>query len=351
MNNITTQIALSDRIRLLSLLGDWIQLEENEDLDLAIRRSGMQNAWFTEENVRQSLAAIATNFLEQEKLKDWAEQYKLPENTVPKTVGLIMAGNIPLVGFHDVLAVLIAGHRCLIKPSEKDKYLLPCLAEQLIELEPAMEQYIQFTERLEGFDAVIATGSNNSARYFETYFSKYPNIIRKNRHAVAVLDGEETEEELLALGNDVFQYFGLGCRNVAKLYVPQGYDFDPLLQQLDEYREVVMHHKYKNNFDFNYTMLILNKVPHLSTGCILLKEDELVSSRIACLHYEYYQDEANLFAKLSAKSAEIQCVVSRKLIPGNEFVPFGQAQHPGLTDYADGVDTMAFLNSLFVSES
>lgn len=339
-------IPLPDRIRLLSLLGQWLQENDNESLKQAVRQSTMHNAWFTQENIKNAIRAIATTFLNEDLLGAWVKRYNIPDETDPKTVGLIMAGNIPLVGFHDCLAVLISGHRTQIKLSEKDKYLLPSLMENLIDLEPAMEDYIQFTDKLEDIEAVIATGSNNSARYFETYFGRYPNIIRKNRHAVGVLDGAETEEELKSLGKDVFQYFGLGCRNVAKIYVPENYDFDLLLQQLHEYKDIILHHKYKNNFDYNYTLLILNKTPHLSTGCILLTENEQVSSRIACLHYEYYQNEQDLQNKLAAKKEELQCVVSRKIIPGYPFVSFGEAQQPSLADYADGVDTMTFLTSI-----
>jgi len=198
---------------------------------------------------------------------------------------------------------------------------------------------------LQGLDGVIATGSNNSARYFEAYFGKYPNIIRKNRNAVAILNNKETKEDLAKLGTDIFQYFGLGCRNVAKIYVPEDFDFDQLLEALHEHKEIVMHDKYKNNFDYNYTLIILNSVAHKSNGCILLTEDASLQSRIAQLHYEFYKDEADLNTKLTSVESEIQCVVGQA-VKGWSTIPFGQAQVPGLSDYADGVDTLEFLLGL-----
>ncbi len=336
-----------DRIALLGELGRFLREGGSEDLDLAIRRSCVENGWFTEENVRSALAAIAERMLDADLLSAWAARYPAPKQAA--TIGLVMAGNIPLVGFHDWLCVFVTGHRAMIKLSDKDKRLLPALIKIMGEWEKASWAFTEFVPEntpMQGFDAVIATGSNNTARYFEQYFGKYPHIIRKNRNSVAILDGSETPAELLALGRDVFAYFGLGCRNVSKLYVPENYQFDHLLELWDEYSDLITHHKYKNNFDYNLTLFLLNIVPCLHNGCIILSEDAALASRIACLHYEYYSDSEALSERLRADEAHIQCVVSRHSFPGMETTPFGATQAPGLLDYADRVDVMAFLAHL-----
>ncbi|MFK8101244.1 MAG: acyl-CoA reductase [Saprospiraceae bacterium] len=335
-------MTLNDKITLLTQLGKYLQTD-TEELAAVKHKAYLHNKWFTVANIDKALSAISEAFLQEDKLRAWLKPYKIEDTEKTKTVALVLAGNIPLVGFHDVISVFLAGHRALIKLSEKDKFLLPFLVNQMLKIAPAAAAYFEFTERLQQFDAVIATGSNNSARYFESYFSKYPNIIRKNRSSVAILNGKESSEVLLALGSDVFDYFGLGCRNVSKLYLPQGYDFDALLRALYNYKEVVLHDKYKNNFDYNYTLLILNKIAYEANGCILLTEATSLQSRIACLHYEYYSDEADLAEKLSTKMAEIQCVVGEFSLAQNEVIPMGKAQQPTLSDYADGVDTMQFL--------
>jgi hypothetical protein len=335
---------LSERINLLVALGEYID-QGSEALDAVIQQSYLHNGWFVPENSRKALASIRQAFLQREALEKWVANYSVQENTSDKTVGLILAGNIPLVGFHDVLAVFISGHRAKIKLSEKDKFLLPHLISKMAERDSRISAYLQITEKLNDFDAVIATGSDNTARYFEAYFGKYPNIIRRNRNGVAVLTGEETTEELQALGKDVFQYFGLGCRNVSKLYLPANYKFEPLLEAFHEYREIVLNNKYKNNFDYNYTLIIMNGMPHHSNGCILLTEAESLQSRIAQLHYEYFADADGLRSKLTAHRNDIQCIVSQP-IEGVKTFPFGKAQEPALTDYADGEDTMAFLTAL-----
>lgn len=335
---------LSERIDVLGHLGQYLQ-QGSEQLDAYIQQTYYHNRWFTVENIREAIEAIRTAFLQPAALEKWSAAYPI-DTAKPQNLGLILAGNIPLVGFHDVLCVFIAGHRAKIKLSEKDKFLLKHFVEIMTAQDDRVVPYFEFVERLTDFDAVIATGSNNSARYFDAYFGKYPNIIRRNRNAVAVLSGTETGEQLRALGQDVFQYFGLGCRNVSKLYLPQDYAFEPLLEALHEHNHLVMNDKYKNNFDYGYTLLILNKVPHQANGCILLTEQESLQSRIAQLHYEYYSDQADLAQKLADKREEIQCVVSGTNLTGMATLPFGAAQKPGLTDYADGVDTLAFLTSL-----
>lgn len=309
-----------------------------------MHRTMHHNQWFTVENQKQAVSAISQYFLKEEKLKEWVERYDIPEETRNiKNVGIVMAGNIPLVGFHDMISVFLSGHRAMMKLSDKDSYLLPYLLKLLARIDERTGSYFQFVDTLKGFDAVIATGSNNSSRYFDYYFSKIPSIIRKNRNAIAVLTGDETEEELRALGQDVFQYFGLGCRNVAKIYVPKGYQFEPLMEALHEYREIVLHNKYKNNFDYNFAIQVLNKVPYYSNGCILLIENKSLQSRVGELYFEYYKSQAELEEEIIQREEEIQCVVAKEGVLRRSTLAFGKAQQPELWDYADGVDTMEFL--------
>ncbi len=338
---------LKKRINSLVELGKRLT-PENETLQATVRRTAFHNAWFTEANQWQAIGEIRTHFLSKTKLNNWVKNYRYSEDSPLKTIGLILAGNIPLVGFHDILCVFVAGHKALMKLSDKDPYLMPFILKTLEDVDPETKDYFEIVEgAMKGFDAVIATGSNNSARYFEAYFGKYPNIIRKNRNAVAILRGDETVSDFQLLGKDIFTYFGLGCRNVSKLYLPRGYNFEPLLLALHEdFKDLVLHDKYKNNFDYNFTLLILNKVAYQSNGCVLMRENEGIASPIACLHYEYYDDFAALSEKLKAQSDEIQCVVSKKSIEGLPCFGFGEAQKPSLSDYADGVDTMRFLLSL-----
>jgi hypothetical protein len=336
---------LSERLNALAQLGEHL-LQKDEYLEAVMHRTHYNNAWLTIENQQRAVQAIAEQFLQKEKLEKWVAAYDLPTSTSPKTVGLVMAGNIPLVGFHDLLCVFVAGHRALVKLSEKDRFLLPYLLKLLAKADARTEAYFEITERLQDFDAVIATGSNNSARYFESYFGKVPNIIRKNRNAVAVLDGSESGDDFQALGKDIFRYFGLGCRNVSKLYLPVGFDFQLLLEKLHDYKEIVMHHKYKNNFDYNLAMLMMNRTVYWNNGCVILTEHESIASRIALVHYEYYSDKESLTEKLMAKKKEIQCIVTNQQLAGFETVAFGKAQEPALDDYADGVDTMVFLKNL-----
>ncbi len=302
------------------------------------------NNWFTEENIDLALNSIADNFLDEEKIATWLNNYpgsKDIDFSSPQIVGLVMAGNIPLVGFHDLLCVLFSGNKAMIKLSSKDNILLPFIAERLFEFNPKLKDYIIFTGILKNINAVIATGSNNSARYFEYYFKKYPHIIRRNRGSVSVLTGSESKDDILNLGNDIFEYFGLGCRNVSKLYVPYDYDFTFFLDTLEPYKKIREHGKYMNNYDYNRTILIMNKVPHLASDFLMLSEDERVVSPVASLHYEFYTDENDLKLKLEKQAGEIQCIVG-KFFP----VPFGKTQQPQLWDYADNVDTMKFILSV-----
>ncbi len=336
---------LPERLNLLSQLGAYLR-KGDERLDAVLHRTAHVNLWFTVENQKKAISAIAEHWLTREKLEQWAGRYQIPEPHVPKKVGLVLAGNIPLVGFHDVISVFVSGHRCLIKLSEKDPYLAPYLVKVMVQMNPAAASYFEFVEKLEGFDAVIATGSNNSSRYFEAYFGKYPHIIRKNRNGVAVLTGQESREELIRLGEDIFRYFGMGCRNISRLYVPKGYDFEFLLETLHEFRSIVLHEKYKNNFDYNTAIAMLNKTPYLANGCIILMENDSIVSPIASLYYTTYKDLKEVAEELGARKEEIQLVAAREGILDLPTLSFGQAQQPELWDYADGVDTIDFLTNL-----
>jgi len=305
------------------------------------------NAWFTKDFVYRALLALGES-LREDKLRKWLSAYDFAPKPIhqPVTVGVVMAGNIPAVGFHDFLSVLMSGHRILARLSSDDNKLLPAVAEVLLAIEPGFSNYISFTEgQMKDFDAVIATGSNNTSRYFEYYFGKYPHVIRKNRNGVAVLTGEEPVGSLKILAADVFLYYGLGCRNVAKLFVPQDYNFEPLLKSIEAWQQVNENHKYFNNYEYNKAIFLVNGLRHFDTGNLLTVEDEKFSSPVSVLHYEYYSDPVALRNHLLVNHERIQCVVSEAdFLTG--LVPIGESQSPELWDYADGVDTMAFLRGL-----
>jgi hypothetical protein len=331
---------LEQRIDLLKSLGTYC-LSSEPTWEAAKRKAHAVNGWFIPEFVEEAVRRIVTGYLQPDLLTAWAKRYAVAaENTHPRTVGVVMAGNIPLVGFHDFLSIFISGHRQLIKPSVRDEVLIRHLVEHLTEMDPAVAERVGFAERLNGCDAYVATGSNNSARYFDYYFGKYPSLIRRNRTSLAILTGAETSAELEALADDVCLYFGLGCRNVTQLLVPENYDFPPLLQALRKYDHLAGLTKYKNNYDYQLTLLILNKKYYMTNDSILLTENESPFSPISVLHYRYYRPgEAAAFLK--GQETDIQCVVGRE-----SLLPFGQAQQPRLEDYADGVDTMEFLQGL-----
>lgn len=328
---------LVNRIAAFAALGEKIEnLSSQEVSDLA-NRAQQENGWFTEENVKNSLEGIAF-MLRKEKLKKWVKDYSL-DNEVPKVVGVVMAGNIPLVGFHDLLCVLLAGHFAAIKPSSDDHFLTNTLVGWILEIEPRFKKNIEIREKLNNIDSVIATGSDNTSRYFEYYFRDIPHIIRKNRTSVAVIDGNETADEIRNLGDDIFSYFGLGCRNVSKVFSPQGYDLRELFPQFESFKEHIHHHKYRNNYDYHKSIYLVNKTPHLDTGFLLtVSSDDLVSP-ISVLYHQEYDSNENLKKVLEANEEKIQCVV------GKDHIPFGQAQRPELWDYADNVDTLEFLSN------
>lgn len=300
-----------------------------------------RNGWFVPENTLLSLQKIAENYLDFEKLTQFLNNYEAVK--APKKIGVVMAGNVPAVGFHDALCVLLSGHKLLAKLSKDDTPLMLFLLETLKKLEPAFKDMIQLVERINEADAYIATGSDNTARYFEYYFAKKPHIIRRNRTAVAVLDGHESREDLAELGEDILRYFGLGCRNVSKLYVPPGYDFSKLYEVLEDPRSFYAnHHKFFNNYEYNRSILLVNGTPHYDNGFLMFTESEATVSPLSVVYYQNYQSLPQLMAELDSQKEKIQCIVANpEKLPGS--VPFGQAQSPGLADFADGVDTMVFL--------
>lgn len=330
------------RIMAFIQLGHVLQ-NPDEQLNELIASAKQHNAWFTPQSTAKSVAAIG-DMLNESDLKQWlGETIDSPSKI--HAVGLILAGNIPLVGFHDILCVLASGNKALIKLSSQDKQLIPYILDKLVEIEPAFATQFEFIERLKDFDAIIATGSNNTSRYFDYYFSKVPNIIRKNRNSVAVLNGNESREQLHELGNDIFDYFGLGCRNVSKVYVPKGYKFDTFFESIEDFKSIADHHKYNNNYDYNKSIFLVNMDKHLDNGFLLVKEDERLTSPLAVLYYEEYQNIEDIDKKLVEHSDQIQCIISNANLSMHNFA-FGESQCPALWDYADGVDTMKFLRGL-----
>ncbi|MFD2286573.1 acyl-CoA reductase [Pedobacter petrophilus] len=300
------------------------------------------NAWFTLENIERSILSFS-EMLNDADLAQWFKTASFTSS--PKKVGLILAGNIPMVGFHDVLCVLATGNIALIKLSSSDDQLIKIIIAALINIEPAFENRIEYVERLKDFDAVIATGSNNSSRYFDYYFGKVPNIIRKNRNSVAVLDGTETPEEIKNLGADIFDYFGLGCRNVSKIFYPKGYDIANFYEGIEGYSDIINHFKYQNNYDYNKSIYLVNAAKHFDNGFLLLKEDEHLTSPLAVLFYQEYEELSKVEDQLKASAGQIQCIITKTQLSVQTF-NFGESQHPKLWDYADNVNTIEFLNSL-----
>jgi len=325
---------LQKRIELLGFLGEYLKKDSASYQELRYR-AFMENKWFTPEYVFQSGKLIADHMLNKDQLSNFAAAYGVGEGLKNKTIGLVMAGNIPYVGFHDLLCIFLSGFRQRIKPSSKDSFMIKNLIQTAVSAFPEFENLVVLDEMLKGCDGYIATGSNNSARYFEHYFGKYPHIIRKNRTSVGVLDGTESAEELEALADDIQLYFGLGCRNVTQVLVPEEYDFVPLLTALRKYDHYRDHEKYRNNFDYQLTIAIMNNRFYMSNDSIVLLKNESPFSPISQLHYQYYTDKSAAVAALD--NNKIQCLV------GKGFIPFGDAQKPGLKDFPDGIDTMEFL--------
>lgn len=325
---------LQARINLMCKLGDYI-VSDDADWEEAKHRAFLENPWFIIRFTNHACKQIAESFLQRQQLQQWVKHYAIDDNIESKKVGIVMAGNIPLVGFHDMLCTFISGHKCLLKLSGKDRVLFQAVYNYLLKEEPETAEHILLAENLKNCDAYIATGSNNTSRYFDYYFGKYPNIIRKNRTSVAILNGQETAEELKQLSDDIHLYFGLGCRNVTKIFVPDGYNFEALLDSFKEYLFFEDHHRYKNNYDYQLSLVLLNNIYYMTNGTTLLVENKNIFSPISILHYEYYKPGTDPLPVINEQ--ELQCLV------GNGYNDFGAVQKPSLFDYADGVDTMQFL--------
>ncbi|MBK8682501.1 MAG: acyl-CoA reductase [Bacteroidetes bacterium] len=333
-------MSLKDRIATLAEFGNVI-MQRNDELQELMHEIEMHNRWFTKINQEITLDAFANNFLQTFKMNEWVSNYTINESA-NKQVGLILAGNIPFVGMHDVLSVLISGNTALIKQSSKDALFFPWMYNTINEISDVFKHKMVFTDQLKNFDAVITTGSNNAGKYFEYYFSKYPNIIRKNRTSVAVISEDDNDEELFELGKDVFSYFGLGCRNVSKVFLPEGFEPEKLFRIWEDYRFVIDNNKYKNNYDYNRTLLLLNKTPHIANDFFMMVENEELFSPLATLNYEFYNSPVQLQNYFESQAENLQCIVSN--IPGN--ISYGKSQQPELWEYADKVDTLKFLTML-----
>ena len=350
---------LNNRILAFSKLGDFLSqfttkgIIKNDAIPhndlffdafkMQVERAYEFNGWFTLENVLFSCEGWFKS-LNESNLTSFTSTYTL-NNSSDKTIAIVMAGNIPLVGFHDFLSVLISGHSVLVKQSSNDKHLLPILAKYLQYVSDEFKDKIKFTEeKLDGFDAVIATGSSNTARYFDYYFGKYPSIIRENRNSIAVLTGNETEEQLSALSDDIFTYFGLGCRSVSKIFIPQDYNFDKLFNAVYKHKNIINNARYANNYDYNKAVYLMSLFDLLENGFLMLKEDKSYASPISSLFYEKYDDLDALKNKLKTDENKIQCIVADGFLDSE--IKFGDTQKPKLTDFADGVDTLEFLANL-----
>jgi Acyl-CoA reductase (LuxC) len=335
---------LQKRIQAFEKLGEYLKNLSSDELQHLKSLARSKNNWFTPESIDKALEGIQT-YLDKTDLEQWTTKYPKISEVTPKKVAIVMAGNIPAVGFHDFLSVLISGHIVLARPSSEDEAIIKKIGQILIEIEPQFAERIEFVEKINAADAIIATGSDNTARYFEYYFAKKPHIIRKNRVSVGILDGTETKEDFENLGKDIFTYFGLGCRNVSKLYVPENYKFDPFFEGIQSFELMANHNKYFNNYEYNKSVYLLKPIVHFDNGFLLLSESSEIASPVACMFYETYQNKENLQEKLSKYQEKIQCIVSKQASWKDSYA-FGDAQNPRLWDYADNVDTMEFLTSI-----
>jgi hypothetical protein len=300
------------------------------------------NPWFTRDNIELAFAGLL-NYLDKRTIDRWLKNYRFNEKKSLK-VGVVMAGNIPMVGIHDMICVLLSGHHLMAKLSSQDQVLIKFISDELIDIAPEWKNKITFADRLKEIDAVIATGSDNTARYFDYYFAKIPHIIRKNRTSIAIINGTESKEELQNLGKDIFSYFGLGCRNVSKIFIPLGYDPTSLFPYWDSYIHIADHHKYHNNYHYQRTIMLVNQTPHSDNGFVMLQQNENLVSPIGVLYYEFYDQLNDLKGRLHLLEDKIQCIVTNENFPGK--IKFGKAQMPDINDFADNIDTMEFLSNL-----
>ncbi|RPH33209.1 MAG: acyl-CoA reductase [Bacteroidales bacterium] len=343
---------LNSRIDAFVQLGQRMLYDSKQDcgskFELTIKDASIHNPWFTSENVYYAIDSIANHWLTREMLNSFTSKY--PKNyfepSASKKVVVIMAGNIPFAGLHDLICILLTGHRFLGKVSSKDGHLISATIELLIEIEPGFKNLIELSEvTLHGFDAVIATGSDNSSRYFDYYFKNYPTIIRKHRNSIAVLSGNETEEELTLLSDDIFLYFGLGCRSISMLLVPIGYSFKELLKAFKTWQNLDTHNKYMNNYEFQKTMNLMNLIDHIDTDFMLLKQNDSIGSTVGVVHYKEYDNIQTALTFIQNHQGELQCVVGDgSTIPN--AIPFGTCQNPSIDEFADGIDTIEFLAKL-----
>ncbi|RZK49322.1 MAG: acyl-CoA reductase [Pedobacter sp.] len=324
-------------------LGKYLNTDSEELQDI-VAKAARNNAWFQESEIKKAITALAF-MLNEDDLNIWFDQINLTDN--PKKVGLILAGNIPMVGIHDILCVIASGHSALVKLSSSDTILIPFIVSKLSQFESSISHRIEYVDRIQGYEAIIATGSNNSARYFDFYFGKVPNIIRKNRNSVAILNGNESDEQIHNLGRDIFDYFGLGCRNVSKIYLPKNYPIEKFYIPLSPYKVVLDNFKYQNNYDYNKSIYLVNLEQHYDNGFILLKESASFSSPLGVLYFEYYDNLSELTDHLNQHLHELQCVLCEDPIQLNKTcLKFGNSQHPRLWDYADDINTLKFLENL-----
>jgi len=348
------KMMLPDRIKSFEFLGDHLRkfAWSNEDPNQQLLRKAAENAntrnpWFTHEQIKYALNNLG-QALTGQNINNWLKDYSSGITGVSriKTIGVVMAGNIPSVGFHDFLCVLLCGYKLVAKLSSSDDQLIPAFAEILKSVDPDWNNKIEFTTgKLENFDAIIATGNSNTSKYFEYYFGRYPHIIRKNRNSIAIITGDETDSELTSLADDILLYFGMGCRSVSKILVPDGYNFDRLFKAFNKYEGYINHHKYRNNYDYNKSVMMVGQVPFIDTGLLLLKEAESLASPVSVLHFEYFHSQHDAEADLKNLGETIQCVICKNPLTISAFLP-GQSQSPALWDYADQCDTMEFLLSL-----
>ncbi|SHF85940.1 acyl-CoA reductase [Chryseobacterium sp. OV279] len=337
-NQVLGLIKLSEYIKEFLAKDSADYNDHDNEFESLLKRSEIENPWFTMENQKFALNEW-TQLLTQENINNWIGNYSVSKAS--KRVGLILAGNIPLVGFHDVISVVLSGHIPLIKLSSKDKRMVPFLLEKWNEFSGGTIPF-EFVERLENFDAVIATGSNNTARYLEYYFKDHLSIIRKNRTSAAVLKGDETPEELQLLAEDIFRYFGLGCRNVTRIFIPEDFVIDRLFESFTGFQDIINHHKYANNYDYNRAVYLLNRDLFWDNNFVMLKEDDKLFSPLSVINFSRYSSLDEVKSFLAENEGDIQCIVAKEEL-GLDSIPFGEAQHPALDTYADNVDTMKFL--------
>jgi len=327
---------IQQRINAFNQLGQKINSLSPKELEEITHKAQSANPWFTPEMVQKAFSGIGF-MLSEGKIDKWLDNYELKDEKIPKIVGIIMAGNIPLVGFHDLICTLLSGNFAAVKPSSEDHFLTQLMIDWITEIEQGFKKNIEVRDKLTQIDALIATGSDNTARYFEYYFREIPKIIRKNRTSIAILDGTESKEDLEKLGDDIFSYFGLGCRNVSKIFTPIGYDLSTVFPHFESYQEIINHHKYRNNYDYYKSIFLVNKTPHLDTGFLLTTSTDDLVSPLSVLYHQEYASKDSLEDALKSWSEKIQCIV------GNVHIPFGKAQMPELWDYSDNIDVISFL--------